>query len=307
MNTVDIAKLNQQFAIRGSHNNLSISAEEGGIPVIDIQNEQASASICLQGAHLLSWIPDAHEEVIWLSSDAKIKAGKSIRGGIPVCWPWFGAHKSNPQFPAHGFARTSLWDIFKTEALENGSTRISLSLQPKVEIEHLWLPVKTVQLHITVGKKLELELFTHNNSNKAITIGQAFHTYFKVADVSQLTLHGLEDTDYLDKLHNFERKKQTEAVAINQEVDRIYVNTDKDCVIQDRLLNRNIIIKKSGSNSTVVWNPWQATAAKMGDLGENGYKTMLCVESCNAADDEITIEPGKVHQLWVQYEVQHID
>jgi len=274
--------------------------------VVEIHNRHGSALISLQGAHLLSWIPAGEEDVIWLSEEAKFSAGKSVRGGIPICWPWFGAHASNADFPAHGFARTSNWQVVTTEALGDGNTRITFTTHPQPETEAMWPADTSVQYQLTIGKKLEMELLTHNNGSEAISIGQALHTYFRVGDVSQVLLHGLDDTDYLDKLEDFKRKIQHGPITVNEEIDRIYLDTTSDCVIEDRLLKRNIIIIKCGSHSTVVWNPWQETADKMGDLGRNGYKHMLCVESSNAADDVVTIEPGKAHQLWVQYEVQRI-
>ncbi len=303
-----IEQLNQNHALHTPDNTLSIKAGEGGIPIIDIQNRYASALISLQGAHLLSWIPKGEEEVIWLSEDASFAPGKSVRGGIPVCWPWFGQYDSvreiNVDYPAHGFARTTNWQILSTEALDDGCTRISFTMQPQSATQAMWPAEATVQLQLTIGIKLEMELITHNNGSKTITIGQALHTYFKVGDISNVSLHGLDDTDYLDKLEGFKRKHQHGPLNFSEEVDRIYLNTASDCVIEDKTLNRNIIIIKCGSHSTVVWNPWQKTARKMGDLGEEGYKKMLCVESSNAAKDIVTIEPGKVHQLWVQYGVQ---
>lgn len=304
MKTIEIEDLNKQFSLQNKNNTLRIKNGEGYLPVIHIKNAQASALINLQGAHLLSWIPEGEEEVIWLSEDVKFLAGKSIRGGIPVCWPWFGAHESDTDFPAHGFARTTSWDILSTEALDDDSTRVILTMQRQPGNDHMWLPGTTIQFSVTIGHKLELELITHNNGDRAVTVGQALHTYFKISDVSKVLLHGLEHTDYLDKLESFKRKCQLGPVVITEEVDRVYLNTFNDCIIEDQQFNRNIIIRKAGSHSTVVWNPWQKTADKMGDLGEQGYKKMLCVESSNAAEDVVTIEPGNVHQLWVQYEVQ---
>jgi len=167
----------------------------------------------------------------------------------------------------------------------------------------MWPDDTTVQYQVTVGKKLELELITHNNGSQPIKIGQALHTYFKVGDITNIQLHGLDDTDYLDKPDNFKRKVQYGPVTFEQEVDRIYLNTANDCVIEDKTLKRDIVIIKCGSHSTVVWNPWQEVADKMGDLGHNGYTKMLCVESSNASEDVVTIPAGKAHQLWVQYEV----
>jgi glucose-6-phosphate 1-epimerase len=301
---MNATNLNDEFSLEFASNKLHIKAGKGGIPVIEVENSHASAIISLQGAHVLSWIPKGEEDVIWLSEEASFEKGKSVRGGIPICWPWFGAHENNDNFPAHGFARTTNWQIISTEALADGTTRISFTTYPITENESMWPADTTVQYQLTIGKKLELELTTHNKSDQAITISQALHTYFKVGDISKVYLHGLDDTDYLDKPDNFSRKHQRGPVTISEEVDRIYLDTTGDCVVEDKALNRSIIIIKCGSHSTVVWNPGKEVADKMGDLGEEGYKSMLCVESSNAAEDTVTIEPGKVHQLWVQYEVE---
>lgn len=295
--------LNNKFALNNGNNHLCFTEGKGGMPVIDIKNKFASAIISLQGAHLLSWIPEGEEEVIWLSEDASFAPGKSVRGGIPICWPWFGAHASNQAFPAHGFARTTDWKLICSEELEDGRTRVTFTTEPQAGSEQMWPADTSVQYQVTIGKKLEMELITRNNGTQPITIGQALHTYFSVGDVSKVLLHGLDETRYLDKLENFACKNQHGPVIIDEEVDRIYLDTVRECAIEDKSLARNIIINKCGSHSTVVWNPWQATAAKMGDLGEDGYKKMLCVESCNAADDVVTIAAGKTHHLWVQYEV----
>lgn len=299
-----VEALNTLFALAESDNSLKFKDGKGELPVIEIKNSYASAIISLQGAQILSWIPRGEEEVIWLSEDASFATGKSVRGGVPICWPWFGAHISNEVFPAHGFARTTLWHVLSTEALADGNTCICLSMVPDADNADMWPADTNVQFQLTIGKKLQLELLTHNNGSKPVTISQALHTYFNVADVTNLLLHGLEDTDYLDKPDDFKRKHQKGAICIDQEVDRIYLDTVSDCVIEDKTLKRNITISKTGSRSTVVWNPWQEVAEKMGDLGEQGYKHMLCVESCNAADDAVVIDPGKAHTLWVQYEVE---
>ncbi len=309
MNTPGVEQLNEKFSLQNGDNYLRFKTGKGGMIVIEIQNNQASAIISLQGAQLLSWIPKGEEDVIWLSEDASFAPGKSIRGGVPICWPWFGAHGSttkeaNPDYPAHGFARTTNWEVICTEDLDSDRTRITFIMLPQAENVQMWPAETSVQFQLTIGKKLEIELITHNNGSEPITIGQALHTYFNVGDVSNVLLHGLDNTDYLDKLEDFRLKVQHGPVTINEEVDRIYLDTTTECVIEDKTLKRNIIINKCGSHSTVVWNPWQETAAKMGDLGEEGFKKMLCVESCNAAEDVVTIEPAKAHHLWVQYEVQ---
>ena len=304
MNNSVVDRLNEQFAINQDGHSLRFSPGEHGIPVGAIENNQASCSVSLQGAHVLSWVPAGEEEVIWLSELARLEPGKSLRGGIPICWPWFGAHHDNAEYPAHGFARTSLWQVTDTRVLPGGETQIAFTLDSReLDQRHapMWPWPTVVEYRLTVGGRLTMELATVNHSHQTITIGQALHTYFKVDDVTRTIVHGLDGREYLDKTDSFRRKKQTGPVTIDAEVDRLYVHTSDDIIIDDG--HRRIGIKKQGSHSTVVWNPWSSVAEKMGDLGKDGYLHMLCVESANAAEDIVSIEPGKRHELRVTYTV----
>lgn len=310
MKVSELAKLNKTFALQNSKNSLIFKGGKGNIPVVEIHNKQASAVISLQGTHLLSWRPDHKDDVIWLSEEAKFSTGKSVRGGIPVCWPWFGAHESNESYPAHGFARTVLWQVTKTQQISAGETQITFTLDTSQitdnashkNIQQMWPYATVVKYCLTIGKSLTLELTTVNHSSQSVIVGQALHTYFKVDDVRHTTINGLQGKDYLDKVDKFKRKTQSGPICIHTEVDRVYLQTADDIIIDDN--KRKIIIKKQGSHSTVVWNPWKAAAAKMGDLGPDGYLEMLCVESANAAEDTVTIKPGECHTLFVKYEVE---
>lgn len=300
----DILELNNRFSFRSRSSNLCFKAAAGAMPVLEIQNEQSCARIGLQGAHLLSWIPKGRDEVIWVSEQASFAPGKSVRGGIPVCWPWFGAHERDASFPAHGFARTSLWQVTDVRQLSDGATQICFLLDSALlgdRIQNMWPTPTTAEYRITVSEDLTLELVTKNNSDQEITLGQALHTYFQVQDVSKSTVTGLAGKDYLDKTDGFKRKTQAGPVVIESEVDRVYLNSPEDVCIHDQ--HRQIVIKKHGSHSTVVWNPWKAAAEKMGDLGREGYLNMLCVESANAAEDTLKLGPSQSHQLTVTYSV----
>jgi glucose-6-phosphate 1-epimerase len=307
MSAPDVEQLNKDFSFEKGNHRLVFKKGGGDIPLIEIKNEQASASISLQGAHLLSWVPAGEEDVIWLSTQAKFAPGKSVRGGIPICWPWFGPHESNAAYPGHGFARTVLWQVTKTEALSADETRVTFQLDSRqldAAIKPMW-PLPTIaEYRLTIGKTLTIELTTFNHSDQAMTIGQALHTYFKVDDVSKTRILGLEDRPYLDKTDGFKRKTQSGAVTIGAEVDRVYLQTPDDVVIDDG--KRKIVIKKQGSQSTIVWNPWQAAAEKMGDLGQDGYLKMLCVESANAVDDTVVVGAGESYSLRVTYGVEAI-
>jgi len=301
-NNSDLEQLNENFAFSDGENFLRFKMGEGGILLIEIHNDQASAVISMQGAHVLSWVPVDKEEVIWVSDDAVFASGRSVRGGIPVCWPWFGAHEDNASFPAHGFARTVMWQVLDVQQISSGETQIAFMLDTRAldeSYQQMWPSATVVEYRVTIAKTLKLELETFNHSDEEISIGQALHTYFKVDDVRNTAIDGLDDRDYLDKTDGFKRKTQSGPVTLSDEVDRVYLQTPDDIIIDDT--KRKIMIKKRGSLSSIVWNPWKLVAEKMGDLGKDGYLSMLCVESANAAEDIVSIGSGQHHNLSVTY------
>jgi len=304
-----IDKLNKEFSFTQANNSLHFKNTEADIPHVEVKNKFASAKISLQGAHLLSWKPHNEDEVIWLSEDAIFAREKSVRGGIPICWPWFGAadfeREINIALPAHGFARTVFWKVIDTMQLEGGDTQITFQLDTttlSINTEEMWPTPTLATYRMVIGKTLSLELTTLNNSNETFTLGQALHTYFNVEDISAVTVVGLENKEYLDKTKEFKRQTQTDPLTISGEIDRIYLDTNDTVKIENN--NRKITIMTTGSHSTVVWNPGEKVANKMGDLGQEGYKTMLCVESANAAEDTVMLKPGESHQLQVTYSVE---
>lgn len=295
----DIATLNQKFGIAGQ---LEFVQDAGGLAIARISNKHAQASIALQGAHVMTFQPVGEQPVIWLSPAAKLVQGKSIRGGIPICWPWFGPHATESSFPGHGFARTVPWQVVSSEALADGSTRITFELPRSSIPSAQWPHACRARNMVTVGKALTVELATENTGNAAFEIGEALHTYFAISDVNDMRITGLEGCTYLDKVGVAQSRTQQGAIQITAEVDRIYMDTAADCLIEDQGLKRRIRIAKRGSRSTVVWNPWVEKAAKMGDFGGGtGYRGMVCVESANAANNVVNVAPGETHSLQVVY------
>ena len=301
MNTIE--DVNAQFAIA---NQLAFTTDPSGLIIANINNALANASIALQGGHLMTWTPKGAEPVVWLSPAARLAPGKSIRGGVPICWPWFGAHATEAGFPAHGFARTTLWQVVSSSTLTNGATQLVLELDPANMPTHQWPHATTVQCIITVGNTLQMELVTGNNSADVISISEALHTYFAVSDVRNISIDGLDKCYYQDKVENFKEKQQTGAVTFAAEVDRVYVDTQADCIIRDPGLSRQIRISKTGSDSTVVWNPWIEKAVQMADLGDHGHLNMVCVESANAGQNSVALQAGAEHRLKVCYSVEKI-
>jgi D-hexose-6-phosphate mutarotase len=280
-----------------------------GLISANITNPHATASICLQGGHVLSWQPSSTAEpVIWMSADAQFAVGKAIRGGIPVCWPWFGAHASDDKLPAHGFARTQPWQVKGSRSLDDGSTEISLTMPLTQSMQTMWslasLNMTQLDMLINVGKTLKIALITRNLGDHDFSITEALHTYFVVNDLAHVQVEGLDSVHFHDKAAGWTEGDQTGAISFEQEVDRVYVNTPDRCTIVDTGFKRRIHIAKLGSQSTVVWNPWAARAAQMGDLGADGWKHFVCVESANALGNAVTVPAGKSHTLAVEYRVE---
>lgn len=292
------AELNRRFAIADT---LAFEELPGAFVVAHVATRHASASIALQGAHVMSYQPAGQAPLIWLSKFAKFAPGKSIRGGVPVCWPWFGAHASNAQFPGHGFARTVPWDLVQATLLPDHRLRLEFELVQSAATRAQWPQASAVKNIVTVGPELEVELATSNTGTTPFQLGQALHTYFAIGDIRQATLGGLDAGDYLDKVDGGLRKSQRGAVAFTGETDRIYLATRGHCEIHDPVLGRRILITSTGSQSTVVWNPWTEKADKMGDFGPDGHLGMVCVETANAAEDVIQLAPGATHRMTAQY------
>ncbi|MDQ6967232.1 MAG: D-hexose-6-phosphate mutarotase [Mariprofundaceae bacterium] len=298
-----ISELNKAWGIEGS---LSFKLGKGDMIVIEIDNAFAQASIALQGAHILSFVPKGEKELIWMSKDAVFTKGKSLRGGVPICWPWFGPHASDSSLPGHGPARTVNWKPVASKDLDDGRTSISLEMQQDDQVKAVCGHPLQVQLHIIIGKTLEISMETKNLGDTSFTLGQALHTYFNISDVRKVHIEGLEGCEYLDKVDGFARKKQDGAVTISQETDRVYVNTGNQMRIIDAGMKRAIVIRNQGSSSAIVWNPWIETAEKMGDLGQDGYLNMLCVETANAVDDVIELTAGATYVMATEYSIEKL-
>ncbi len=295
-----VQQLNTQFGI---DKHLSFCEDVSGLIVAEISNPQATASLCLQGAHLMAWQPRSQSvPVVWLSRDAKLAAGKSIRGGVPVCWPWFGAHAAESGFPAHGFARTMPWRVIESGKEPNGATRLTLRLEENEKTRVQWPHDARLELTVIVGETLRMELSTENTGESDFVISEALHTYFKISDIGAVRVSGLAGCDYWDKVGGSALNKQDGAISFASETDRVYINTATECSIEDDRLGRRIRIAKSGSLSTVVWTPWTAKAERMGDLGQpDGWREMLCVESANAIENIVRIAAGTRHTMVVEY------
>jgi glucose-6-phosphate 1-epimerase len=276
-----------------------------GLPFIKVSNDGASAVISVYAGQVLSFQPanEAHN-LMFLSQAAYYAPGKGIKGGVPVCWPWFGPDPEGKGRPAHGFVRTRFWEVIGTEAISNEESKVTLGLADSPETRAIWPNAFMLLLEITVGRSLRLELITRNAGRQPFSITQALHTYFKVGNISEVAILGLENTEYIDKTDNGVRKLQTGTVTIDREVDRIYRNGSHELIIDDAALDRRVRIASKGSRTAVVWNPWEKISAEMGDLEDDDYQRFVCVETANAGPDVAEVAPDGEARLAASYRIE---
>jgi glucose-6-phosphate 1-epimerase len=290
-----IAQLNTDYGIDGQ---LQFIEGKGGFPLIEISNAQATATISVYAGQVLKFQPTgASADVLFLSDSAYYQAGKAIKGGVPICWPWFGPDPEGKGRASHGFVRDRQWQVIATQALSDGRTQVTLGLTDTDETRELWPHAFNFQIVITVGTQLHIELVTKNTGSVAFSITQALHTYFTVGDIQQTSVMGLSGCEYLDKVDGGQQKAQVGAVTIAQEVDRVYLNVPSQLTINDAALNRKIQIDAIGSKTAIVWNPWIDICAKMADLDDQDYQRFICVETANAANEVIEVPAGGEYRL----------
>lgn len=286
--------LNRRCGIPGS---AQVKLGNGGLPKIRITTRAASADIYLQGAQLTSWQPAGADEVIFLSEHAHWSDGKAIRGGIPVCFPWFRAKADNPAAPAHGFVRTREWQLDSISPGPGGAVTVVCSTAAD-EASRRWWPYDFRLVHrITVGATLRLELTAVNTGAEAFSFEEALHTYFRVGAVQSARVRGLNQVAFLDNTDGNREKIQSGDIAISAPTDNAYINACGAADLIDPVLHRTIGTAKENSAATVVWNPWQNGAAALADLGDDEWQRMLCVEASNILGAAVGLPPGSEHTL----------
>ena len=259
---------------------------------IEVENSVASAKIALQGAHIFHFSLKGKGDVLYLSETSSFKKGKAIRGGVPICWPWFGPNEEDSSLPNHGFARTSLWEHTATEALNDRLTKVTLTLHPSQDTLALWPYVFSLTLEIFIGEVLKLELTSKNMDTKPLTLSSALHTYLAIDNIHETKVEGLEKKHYSDKTKNA-FAVQAGNIDFTKEVDRIYQNVENDIIVKDRKVYHTI--HTEGTNTVVVWNPGEVLSNRMADLSK--HNQILCVESANVLDDTVSLAEGESHTL----------
>jgi len=281
---------------------ISFTASGLGGPVAHLAAQGNSVTIALQGAQVLSWRHRGVEQ-LWLSPVARLGDVRPVRGGVPVCWPWFSAHPEDPTKPSHGFVRTLAWQVAATthgRSPEHAS--ITLTFETRPEHAGLWPHSARAELTVRLDDGLSLRLETTNTGAAPLVLSEALHTYFAVGDIGEVVIRGLENVDFIDTLDGHAIKRHGDPIRIDAEIDRIYIGDTRAIELDDQA--RRIAITSKGSASTVVWNPWIAKTQRLGDLGApDAYRRMMCVETTNAGSDRILLESGQRHALEARYDI----
>ncbi len=282
-----------------------LHAGSGGLERLTVDTPVCTGEIYLHGAHLTAWQPRGTAPVIWMSGSSQFEPGRPIRGGIPICFPWFGPHPSNPGAPPHGFARLAPWTLDRVDRAADDAVTVTLSLRNAAGHDDLWPHRCVLTYTARFGRELALELAVHNVDAIACPVQEALHTYFAVGDIRQVAIEGLAGATYVDKLRGGERCVQAAApIRFTGETDRPYLGTGAATTIVDEAWQRRIVIEKQESRTTVVWNPWIAKARAMPDFGDDEWPSMVCVETANALDDALTLPPGGLHRLGARIRVE---
>ncbi|MCL2639216.1 MAG: D-hexose-6-phosphate mutarotase [Phycisphaerales bacterium] len=293
---IDVALLNQQFGIPGV---AQVVSGNGGLAAVQVTASAATGTIYLQGGHVAAWKPVGAEEVLWCSKASWWEAGKPIRGGVPICFPWF----SNAGTPAHGFARLLPWEL---EAVDerNGEVTVVMSLRSSEATRQYWPHDFLLRHRVTFGAELVMQLELTNLGDTPLVAEKAQHTYFHVGDVRQIGITGLENVKYISVVEDVQDKSHAEAIAIEAETDRRYVNTEGVIVLEDWSLNRLITLRRYNSQVAVVWNPWVAKAKAMPDFGDDEWLEMMCIETANVREFPAKVAPRGMHVMTSRVSVE---
>jgi D-hexose-6-phosphate mutarotase len=280
-------ELNEIFALEDC---LSFEMHPSGLTLAKVTTTECQAEFMLHGAHVLAYQP-AHRNrsILFVSDKAIFERGKPIRGGIPICFPWFGSNAEDPSLPAHGWARTQEWELIETaRSMNQVIVRMALS---SAELQ--------ATCEMSFGAELSIDVSVLNCRDVPQSFEIALHTYFQIKSIDDVEILGLESVPFVDQLKNKTLAGDNLAIRFTEETDRIYQGVVDQITLREQKQNSQISIAPRGSKSTIVWNPWIEKSKRMADFGDDEYLRMCCIESANVRANRIELAPGQSHTTGV--------
>jgi glucose-6-phosphate 1-epimerase len=291
--TESAATLNQRHGLAGA---ATVVDGQRGLPCVRVTTPAASGEIYLHGGTVTSWVPAGRSEVLFVSEASRWETGRGIRGGIPVCFPWFASRAGDPRAPSHGFVRTRSWVLDSITRTDAGIV-VTLATTSDAQTRVWWPFDFGLVLQATFGDALSVELTATNTGDAPLSFEEALHTYYAVGDVTTIRVSGLGGVRHQDKVDNGRERIEEGDMTIDAETDRVYDDTASDVDIHDPSMRRRIHLSKSGSRSTVVWNPWMERARALADLHDDEWRRMVCVETANVSPSVVALDPGERHTI----------
>jgi glucose-6-phosphate 1-epimerase len=274
----------------------SVVKGNGGLQKIRINSPEAAGEMYLHGAHITSWKPAGRDEVLFLSSLSRWEDGRAIRGGVPICFPWFGDKGDDAKAPAHGFVRTKAWQLESIAQAEDGIT-VSMFTESDEDTKRWWPAEFHLAYRATFAAELRLELVVTNTGKTPLRFEEALHAYHRVENIREARVGGLDTVNFIDKTDSNRKKIQNGEIAIASETDRVYLDTSSAIELEDPALRRRTRVVKENSRTTVVWNPWVQKANSMPDFGDDEWIQMICIETSNVSDFAVDLAPAQQHKM----------
>lgn len=246
------------------------------------------------GAQVLQWAPRGHDAVLFMGQAGVQAVDTVLRGGIPVCFPWFGPGREPGAPFDHGFARTTTWRRIDQSGDED--RRIAYRLTRDEATDGYWPYAYEAVLTAHLGRDLTVSLQVTNEDEQAFSYEVALHAFLSVGDIAQVRLEGLDDVRYVDKADGGAVKRQQGQMIIREETDRVY-QTSGPVTVVDAATGRTITVSTSGATRITVWNPWREKAAEFPDLAPGEWERFVCVEAGCVLDGAVQLEPGRTHTL----------
>jgi D-hexose-6-phosphate mutarotase len=293
--------LNGKFALREKTGapQLQFVAGDGGLVCADVKTPACTGRVYLLGGHVTAWQPAGEEPVIFTSSKSQFAVGKAIRGGVPVCFPWYDGKAQSAVAgiggtagPQHGIVRTVEWQVEETRDLGDGAVSVTLITRSNAASKQYWPGDYELREHVVFGKQLQIDLLVKNTGDQPMKYEEDLHSYFFVRDVRKASVLGLDRVEYVDKYDAGKHKKQQGSIALSTPADSIYLGTNGPITIVDDAIGRRMIIDKIDSRDTILWTPGSTRAVS--DLGPGEWMNYVTIEVANVGDNSRTVGPGEI-------------